>query len=267
MTAAQIADLTRRQLANYDAHTPGIFADAPSSLTITEAYEVQMQMAAMRADRGEQVAGYKIGCVSKAVQRQLGVDRPVFGHLFASEIHRSGVVLDAADFECPAIEGEFAVRLAQDIPSAAWLHEHLEQAIASVFPVIELHNNVFQRCTPTPQAMIINNALHAGVVLAQREAPFCEPAELNKKPIAVFRGEELLGSATSSAIPGGPFASLLEVFEHVSSKGLVLRRDQIVLAGSPLPLYSVGPGDHIRVESPGSGGAELIIATGRVHRS
>ena len=153
MSESWIAGIARRQLADYDAHRPGrIFEDAGFTLTIPEAYEVQRQVAALRAGRGEAVAGYKIGCLSQAVQRQLGLDRPVFGHLFATELYRSGAVLDTAAFDCLAIEGEFAFRIGQDL------------SIASVFAVIELHNNVFRGTVRTSQELIANNALHAGVV-------------------------------------------------------------------------------------------------------
>jgi hypothetical protein len=58
LTAARIEDLARRQLADYDAHAPGsIFADTAFSLSIAEAYAVQM--ARLRASCGERVVGYK----------------------------------------------------------------------------------------------------------------------------------------------------------------------------------------------------------------
>jgi 2-keto-4-pentenoate hydratase len=253
-----------RQLADYDAHKPGrIFTDTAFSPTIAEAYELQMLVAGLRVSRGESIAGYKIGCISEAVQRQLGINQPVFGHLFATEVYRSGAALDAAHFECLAIEGEFAVRAARDIPDAAWLREHPLEAIASVFPVIELHNNVFRRRTPTAEELIANNALQAGIVLPAMEIPLRNMAELSASPISVLRCGELLGTAVASALPGGPMGSLLDVVGYLASRGLALRRNQIVLTGSPLPLYPAGPGDHILVESPGVGKVEVIISTGR----
>jgi 2-keto-4-pentenoate hydratase len=263
LTAPRIADLARQQLADYDAHTPGlVFADRAFSLTVAEAYAVQREMARLRACRGERVCGYKIGCVSKAVQQQLGIHTPVFGYLFETEMFRSGVLLDTSRFECLAIEGEFAVRVGQDIPGVAWLREHPARAIASVFPVIELHNNVFRGCRGTAQELVANNAFHAGVVLPSAEVPWGgDPADVERKSISVFRGRESLGTASASALPGGPLASLLEVLENLGPNGLRLRRDDIVLTGSPLPLYPAASGDHITVESPGSGMAELILST------
>jgi 2-keto-4-pentenoate hydratase len=206
-----------------------------------------MQVAALRTARGEPVAGYKIGCVSDAVQRQMGLNRPVFGHLFATEIYRSGTTIDSGAFDCLAIEAEFAARIAVDIPDASWLREHPDRSIAAFFPVIELHNNVFRGATRTSQELIANNALHAGVVLPPREGSLRDPAELSGEPISVFRNTELLGTTTGATVPGGPFFSLLKVAEHLAMFGSRLKPNQIVLTGSPLPLYPARPGDHVQV--------------------
>ncbi len=256
LKASDLAEIARRQLADYDAHQlGGFFRDAPFRLTVAEAYEVQRQVAALRVARGEGIAGYKIGCVSTAVQRQLGIDRPVFGRLFATEMHPSGATLDPARFENLAIEGEFAVRIGEDIPDPDRLAQQPERAIAGVVAVIELHHHVFRGPTPTAEELIANNALHAGVVLALTHGS----KELDQQ-ISVFRNGELLGMETSGAIPGGLLASLLSVSQQLAVWGLGLRRGELVLTGSPLPLYSVGPGDCISVCTTHSGDVRATVS-------
>src|SRR5947207_2247106 len=66
-------------------------------------------------------------------------------------------------------------------------------------------------------------------------------------PISVRRNGHLLGSATSDAIPGGPLESLRQLAEHLKLYGIALKRGQLILTGSPLPLYPVQPGDRIEV--------------------
>jgi 2-keto-4-pentenoate hydratase len=112
-----IERLAKRQLSDYDRHQPGgLFAGYSIPMTVDDAYALQMAVVRLRVERGEQVAGYKVGCISPVVQAQLGLDRPVFGHVFGTEIHASGVVLDPDDFDGLAIEGEFAVANRQRYP-------------------------------------------------------------------------------------------------------------------------------------------------------
>ncbi len=249
-----IAEIARRQLADYDSHQPGrIFENCGPTLSIAEAFEVQRQVATLRSARGEAIAGYKIGCLSEAVQQQLGLDRPVFGYIFATELHRTGAVLDAALFSSLAIEGELAVRLGADL------------GVAAVFPVIELHNALFRGAVRTSQELIANNALHAGVILPSLEISHADLAEFGRSPISVFRNGELLGSAAGSAIRGGPGASVAEVARHFASMGDSLAPGQIVLTGSPLPLYLAGPGDHMVVRGPYSTEVELFVRGAELH--
>src|SRR5205823_8775667 len=163
--------LARRQLADYDAASPGLrFADPEFDLSVPEAYELQFKIASLRQLRGESIAGYKVGCVSPAVQGQLGLNQPLFGYIFDTEVYRPDVSLDHNRFHQLAIEGEFAFRMAEDVPDAGWLAANAQHAIEAAFAVIELHNF----CCRAPagrlaQELIANNGMHAGVVLPEEE--------------------------------------------------------------------------------------------------
>lgn len=250
-----IQELAKRQLADYDRHQPGtLFADGTAAFTVEQAYWLQMEVARLRQERGELVAGYKIGCVSQTVQAQLGLDQPVFGHLYETELHRSGVALDSQRFDGLAIEGEFAVRLAEDVPDPEWLRARPDRAIAAAFAVIELHNYVFRNPVRTAQELIGNNAMHAGVVLPLQEPPVPDPDALLDEPISVRKNGKMLGTSTGRALPAGPLGSIIRLAEHLKLFGRSLRRGQIVLTGSPLPLYPVAPGDRMEVMCKRLGG-------------
>ena len=254
-TDSQIDELAIRQLADYDAHRPGqIFGEPSFRLSLDEAYAVQSCAAELRVARGETPGGYKIGCISESIRRQLGVDQPVFGHLFLNEFFRSGDQLGASAFDGLAIEGELAVRLARDIHHPSQLSDDPAQFIASAFAVIELHNYVFRAPSQTVEELIANNAFHAGVVLPLAEFPLDDPEQLSA-PISVRRNGELLGTA----IPAAPLESVLNIVKHVSMFGRKVRKGQILLTGSPLPLYPVFPGDEIEVSDPGAGRVRVRI--------
>ena len=200
--------LARRQLADYDAACPGLlFAEPEFDLTVPEAYELQFKVVGLRQLRGESVAGYKVGCVSpavQAVQGQLGLNQPLFGHIFDTEVYRSDVSLDHNRFHQMAIEGEFAFRMAEDVPDAEWLAANAQHAIEAAFAVIELHNF----CCRAPagkraQELIANNGIHAGVVLPKEEGRFRSTDELLDEKISVLRNGLVVGAATGRALPAG----------------------------------------------------------------
>ena len=69
-----------------------------------------------------------------------------------------------AAFENLAVEGEFGIRIGEDVPDPDGLVRHPERAIAEVSAVMELHNNVFCGASRTVGELIANNALRAGVL-------------------------------------------------------------------------------------------------------
>src|ERR1700730_15575259 len=161
--------LARRLLADYDAKTPGPHFGEPLDLTTVQAYALQVEIARLREQRGEKVIGYKVGCTSRPIQVQLGVKEPIFGRLFDTECQRSGVRLSSARYANLAVEGEIAVRLSKDLPSEPLSAEVCREAIAEVFPVIELHHYVLPGAWPPGQWLIASNGMHGGLVLAEAE--------------------------------------------------------------------------------------------------
>lgn len=255
-----VDQLASEQLKDFDRHRPGSFFAKPEvSLSVEQAYELQLQVALLREQRGEEVAGYKVGCISRTMQNQLGLDRPVFGHVWQSELHTSGSTVHVSKFDGLAIEGEFAVRLADDVPSAQWLGRNAD-VLAEAFVVIELHNYVF-RGSPDQRAteLIANNAIHAGVVLPVEETPLENAEALSRATVRVLRNGEILGEALGSEIGGGPLASVVSLAEHLENYGRRLCRGQIVLTGSPLPLWHVAVRDVIEVQ------CDRFGRTARVH--
>ena len=144
----------RPPMARLSAGQPGtMFAEPDMSLTLDEAYKIQMEFAGLRCAAGDAVAGYKVGCIGSGVVEQFGMSGPIHARLFRSEIHGSGETLRYRAYTNPAIEGEMALRIG------------LDGGIAAAFPVIELHQFVFRAPRKTLAELVANNGINAGVVI------------------------------------------------------------------------------------------------------
>ena len=77
-------------------------------LTIAQAYAVQRTNTELRIAAGEQIVGRKVGLTSLPMQRQLGVDEPDFGVLFASMVLPDGLVVPFGELIAPRVEAEIA---------------------------------------------------------------------------------------------------------------------------------------------------------------
>jgi 2-keto-4-pentenoate hydratase len=258
MDAEQLQRLALRQLADYDALTPNRMFSQPSDLTTGQAYQLQEEVARLREQRGETIIGYKVGCTSRAIQEQLGIAQPIFGRLFDTGCHDSGAVLSFARYARLAIEGELAVRLGSDLPDPALPVEAYEEAIAEVFPVIELHH--FVLCSPRPccPELIASNGMHAGIVLAEKVDRY--PGRAAAAASLRIQINEVEVEAVRDSVSMSSLIGLLRwLAERLAGFGLRLTRGQVILTGSPLRLHPVTPGSRIVVKAPPLGQSSAMI--------
>lgn len=256
MSRDELAAWADRLLADYDSLRPWRSFVPHDDLTTAQAYAIQNEVARLREERGERVIGYKVGCTSRSIQEQLGIREPIFGRVFDSGCFLAGGRLAHARFASLAVEGELAIRLAHDLPYGPLSDDESLDAVASVFPVIELHHYVLP--ARALAGLIASGGMHAGFVLPEQETestgalPVVEELE-----VAV---DDLRAGLTGAPwTMGGPAATLRWLSARLAEWGLSLRRGQIVLTGSALPLYTVGPGSRVVASAPPLGPSTVMI--------
>ena len=90
-------------LEGYDSKYPSAIFKGKIKITNEDALIIQSNVARLREERGEQIIGYKIGCVSKDTQKKMGFSQPACGYLWKSELYASGVKLIKKDYTNPEI--------------------------------------------------------------------------------------------------------------------------------------------------------------------
>jgi 2-keto-4-pentenoate hydratase len=258
MSPRELAEWARDLLAGLDVHRPYRSFVPPEGLTTMEAYALQREVARLREARGERMIGYKIGCTSPVIQAQLGIHEPIYGRVFDTGCFPTGCRLSAADFSELAVEGELAVRLAADLPGSPIRDDEYGEAIASVFPVIELHHYILRGTRSTAAELIVINGMHAGLVLAERETP-CMGREPLVQELSLSIDENCVGSSSQPWTMGGPAATLRWLSAGLDKWGERLTRDQVILTGSALPLFPVGPGSLVVAEARHLGTSYIVI--------
>ena len=104
-----------KTLENYDIKNPSIIFKDNIKITNEDALIIQSNVARLREKRGEEIIGYKIGCVSKDTQKKMGFTQPACGYLWKSELYNSGVILNKKNYTNPSMEAEFGIILNRDI--------------------------------------------------------------------------------------------------------------------------------------------------------
>jgi 2-keto-4-pentenoate hydratase len=178
--------------------------------------------------------------------KQLGVSEPIFGRLFAEECRPLGKRHSAACFANLAVEGELAVLLGDDLSGPSVTEDDCRAAIASTFPVIELHHYVLPAAWPRIQWLIASGGLHAGFIRPEADAPGDGIAQ----SLTVRVNDNVVGDVQDATSLVSPVRSLHWLAGRLADVGLRLHPGQVILTGSPLPLFPVGPGSRVVVEAP-----------------
>lgn len=211
------------------------------------AYAVQRSLTAERLARGGRVTGWKIGLTSPAVQRQLGVDRPDFGRLFAdmdvSTLDRvpSGRLLQ------PKAEAEVAFVLAADLDADHLDSAAVRAAIGHVVGAIEIVDSRIAGWDITITDTVADNASSGLYVLGDKRLPLAavEPVDVSMR---LYADDVLVSEGTGAACLGDPLNALRWLAETARDLGEPLRAGQVVLSGALGPMVPVGPGTTVRAE-------------------
>ena len=243
--AVDINALAERTLEDYDNHNPGsVFADG-LRLSLADAYRLQAQVAQLRERRGEQLVGYKIGCICPENQERNGLSHPVYGRLWSTEQYSNDVDLATRNFANVAIEGEFAVTLRDDVERGNASIGAVAAAVDEIFTVIELHNVTF-RGDERGSELIANNAIHAGVVRSTGVRP---PHTSASTALSVDCDGQRFGEWTNRRWPDDLLQEVPWLVAELAKEDVHLERGQMILTGAwgpPLPLP--GRKDTERVE-------------------
>ena len=223
-------------LDDYDAKTPsGIFKDK-ISISIEDALRIQLAVTNLREKRGEEVIGYKIGCVSKDTQRKMGFTKPAWGRLWKNELYLDGVTLDKRNFANPAMEAEFGIVLNRDLTPELVNLDYILDSIETIHPIIEIHNLVFNGDPPFGAELLANNAIHAGVVMGK-------PTKANIKSeitdLKLLFDNEIIDTWSDKKWPHDMLSEVEWLVKEQDKIGNILKKGNLILTGAyglPIPI-------------------------------
>jgi 2-keto-4-pentenoate hydratase len=239
-TLNQTAD---RMLADYDAVTPGTMFAEGFRVDVQDAWRIQTAVTNLREARGETVAGYKVGAVAPGNQQMMGLPHPAWGRLWASEVHQDGAELRKADYANISIEAEFGVILSHDLTPGMSI-SRIAASVASVHPVLELHNLALRGGRPHGAELIANNAINCGVVIGGAVTDIHAARKTDLK--LVYDGSVVDGWEGLNW-PDGLLAAVDWLTGALSDNGLSLKAGDLILTGAWGPPIPVN--DHTRVEA------------------
>lgn len=204
----------------------------------TLAYAIQQVNNDLRAANGERVVGRKIGLTSPAVQKQLGVDQPDFGELFASMAYGDSQPMPLASLIQPKVEAEIALVLERDLTAEKHTFADLIGATAYAVAAIEVVDSRIRDWDIRFFDTVADNASSALFVLGSRPA-LLRDIDLTACAMTLTQDGEILSRGNGAACLGNPLNAAAWLADRMVRLGTPLRAGDIVLTGALGPMAAV----------------------------
>ena len=211
-------------------------------ITIEDAYEIQLTQIRQLQARGAAIKGHKVGLTSLAVQRQLGVDQPDYGHLLDDFFFLEHEPIPVQRFLQPRAEPEIAFVLATPLRGPGVTAADALAAVSYVLPSLEIVDSRIADWKISIIDTIADNASSGGVVLGS-VATDVRDVDLPLVECVFRRNGEILATGTGAAVLGSPLNSLAWLANTIGALGATLEPGHVVLSGSITPFFPVLAGD------------------------
>jgi len=246
-TAAATAAVDRLERAAHTRVPCAPVRDLIGADDINLAYAVQRQLTERRLAEGGRVVGRKIGLTSPAVQRQLGVDRPDFGVLFADMDVSDLAEVPSERLLQPKTEAEVAFVLGDELTEGPLDVAQVRAAVAYATAALEIVDSRIAGWDITFGDTVADNASSGLFVLGERQLTLDE-----FEPVEVSMTLQLDGAEVSTgngeACLGDPLIALSWLARTARDLGDPLRAGQVVLSGALGPMVATPPGSVVTAQ-------------------
>jgi 2-keto-4-pentenoate hydratase len=227
------ADRSRAPIAPLTDSYPGI--------GVRDAYAIQLRNVDRALAMGHRVSGKKIGLTSQAMQTQLGVSEPDYGHLFEAMSCDDGNVPTDALIQ-PKIEAEIAFVLKRGLSGGKVTPEEVIDATDYVCGAFEIVDSRVEGWKIKLADTIADNASSGRYIMGSARL---SPKSLCLPDIEMhlYKNGILEGKGRASAVLGDPAASVAWLANCLYGYGVAFNAGEIILSGGITAAPAASKGD------------------------
>ncbi len=219
-------------------------------LGVQDAYAIQLRGVQAAVASGRRVIGYKIGLTSPAMQEQLGVAEPDFGHLL-DDMHVP-VVVSLSTLCAPRAEPEIAFVLARGLEAPGATAAGVLDATDVLLPAIEVVDSRIEDWRIGIADTVADNASSGRFVLG---GPPVRVGDVDLTDVAVELAvnASVVHAGATGAVMGDPAVAVAWLANTLAAFGVRMGAGDVVLSGSCTAAVPVRAGDTVTAEFAGFG--------------
>jgi len=236
------------QLFNAERNRTAIppLTEQDGSISLDDAYHIQLENIKRVMGMGYPISGKKIGLTSPGIQKQLGVNEPDYGHLFASMECKDGRI-NTGDLLQPKIEGEIAFILKADLAGGKVTREDVlanTDYVVAAFEIVDSRVADWKIKLPDTVA---DNASSGRYVLGSKRLKLSE-VDLPAVTMKLYKNGEIAGEGTGAAVMGDPCIAVAWLANRLWDYGVTLQAGEVILSGAFSAAPAATKGDRFTAE-------------------
>jgi 2-keto-4-pentenoate hydratase len=222
------------------------------------AYAIQSVNTDFYVDQGRRLSGRKIGLTSKSVQKQLGVDSPDFGMLFADMEVQDGEEVAMSRLLQPKVEAEIALVIDSDLDGEQLTMTDVISSVAYALPAIEIVGSRIENWNIRLLDTVADNASSGLYVLGSTPVSI-DAFDLRLCGMVMERRGEQVSLGAGVACLGNPLNAALWLARTMVDVGAPLKAGDVIMTGALGPMVAVQPGDVFDARINGLGSVRAVF--------
>lgn len=232
--------------------------DRVPELSVSDAYAIQLENVRRAQAEGQHISGKKIGLTSPGIQKQLGVDQPDYGHLFAA-MDCTGQPVSTAALLQPKIEGELAFVLKEDLTGPQVTPEEVQRATDYVVAAFEIVDSRVADWRIKLADTVADNASSGRYILGTKRLPV-DAVDLAAVRMKLYKNDELVQTGTGDAVMGNPSRAVAWLASCLWGYGVSLKAGEVILSGAFSAAPVAAAGDRFTAKFTDFGTVEAVFA-------
>ncbi|HEY9281451.1 MAG TPA: fumarylacetoacetate hydrolase family protein [Eoetvoesiella sp.] len=229
-----------------------------SQTDVDAAYLIQQANTQFWESQGRRVVGRKIGLTSVSVQKQLGVNQPDYGMLFADMAVADGEEVAMQRLLQPKVEAEIALVLERDLDNELPTMVDLIGAVAYALPAIEIVDSRIANWDIGIVDTVADNASSGLFVLGNRPV-LLKDFDARLCGMVMERNGDQVSLGAGAACLGHPLNAALWLARKMAECGRPMLAGEVILTGALGPMVTVAGGDVVQARIEGLGSVRVVF--------
>ncbi len=256
-TIASLAELLEN--AELNAKDVVKITDDHPQMDWRDAYDVQWEIRRRKEARGHRVIGLKMGLISRAKMKQMGVETPIYAFLADYFGLPDGSEVKTEELIHPKAEAEIAVITNKPLRGPGCHLAEVLSAIAYVVPAVEIIDSRYRDFKFDLKSVIADNGSSSRFVTGGCAKKIRE-VDLKTLGVVMEKNGRVVEVGAGAAVLGHPAASVAMLANMLAERDEEIPAGTFIMTGGITAAVAVEKGDAVNVRYQNLGTISMTFA-------